>query len=174
MNPRAFGMGVMSSDDMDMSGASMEAAKCSSLQYSDVSALVKASPLLENSGNVLSIEPLTFRVRRLDPTGSWQEILVIENIAIDWTQTAKINAFLFHPSASGSSIDCMEFFSTFAHIPEAHDRKKKGYTRSWKLGLTEKLVQLGLSQVSHAVITLVQVGSDQQIKFGSARILLED
>lgn len=174
MNPRAFGMGVMSSDDMDMSGASMEAAKCSSLQYSDVSALVKASPLLENSGNVLSIEPLTFRVRRLDPTGSWQEILVIENIAIDWTQTAKINAFLFHPSASGSSIDCMEFFSTFAHIPEAHHRKKKGYTRSWKLGLTEKLVQLGLSQVSHAVITLVQVGSDQQIKFGSARILLED
>ncbi|XP_024361473.1 polyphenol oxidase, chloroplastic [Physcomitrium patens] len=173
MNPKAGGMSTASVDGMDMSGQSVEATQCSALANSDVPALIKSSPLLKKSGNILFTTPLTFRVRRLAPTGNRQEILEINNIEIDWTKKAKINAFLFYPGASGSSIDCMEFFGTFAHIPASNHKKKLGYSRSWRLGLTTKLAQLGKSGFSQVVVTLVQVGSNQHIKFGATKIKLE-
>lgn len=159
----------MSSMSVDpLAGSMPPSTKCGPPNLDPV-ALIKNTPMLpKKTTTILSTKPLTFRLRRVDPSGNSEEILVFKKLSIDWTKTAVINAYLFFPGADGSSIDCMEFFGTFSHIPEANHRKKKAYTRSWKLGLSAKLEQLGLTGVSHIVVTLVQVGSSQEIKFASA------
>lgn len=154
------------------SGESMEATKCAPPNQ-NISALIQNTPYLKTGAIVFSNIPLTFRVPRADPSGNSEEVLVFQNLSIDWTKTALIHAFLFFPGASGPSIDCLEYFGTFAHIPEANHMKKTGYTRSWVLGLNAKLVQLGVTTVSDVVVTLVQVESTQQITSGRVSIRVE-
>jgi polyphenol oxidase len=165
----------MSSMSVDaMSGAMAPSTRCAPANQ-DVNALIKSTPMLKkDTTTVFSTEPLTFRVRNVDPSGDSEEVLVFSNVAIDWTKPATINAYLFYPEADGTSLDCMEFFGTFAHVPSANHRKQQGYTRAWRLGLSAKLEQLGLTDVSHVVVTLVQVRSQQTIRFSGASVVIDN
>ncbi|XP_024358854.1 polyphenol oxidase A1, chloroplastic [Physcomitrium patens] len=127
--------------------------------------MIKNAKLLKKGWTVFSGEPLTFRARRIDPSGNSFEYLTINDLVLDWTKPAQIHAFLFLPSATEYSTGCHEFFGTFSHIPQADHHRPSDFSMQWTLGLTSKLQDIRKPYVSHVVVTLVQVESNQQIKF---------
>lgn len=154
-------------------GPTADPTTCSPTFGPDVSRIIRYAPPLRKNGTQFSTTPLTFRVRRLDTTGKGFEVLTFSDLVMDWTEPAQIHAFLFLPNATAASISCPEFFGTFSHIPEAARTRPKDFSMTWTLGLTTRLREIGKLHVRHVVVTLVQIGSEQLIRFQDAIIEID-
>jgi len=133
--------------------------------------MILSTPELQAS-DVLSSQPLTFRVPRPEQSSGGEEVLEISGIKLDPSLQAHWEAYLFFPSAGAStSVSCPEFVGTFNHIPHVGQAQLKT-ERGWRVALRMKLETLGKQNYSDIVVTLTQFGpSIQSLSFSRATVV---
>uniref|UniRef100_A0A0C9S6R6 TSA: Wollemia nobilis Ref_Wollemi_Transcript_14401_2252 transcribed RNA sequence n=1 Tax=Wollemia nobilis TaxID=56998 RepID=A0A0C9S6R6_9CONI len=152
---------------------------------------LKAKPAVEKfneSPNQLTElkGPVSVRVKR--PTqkrsskekNEAEEVLSVEGIELDVTQSAKFGIFLNLPDADAStSLDNPHFAGSFVHFGHGkHEMKTTKTTTnrklSYKVGITETLEDIGATEDESIIVTLVPQASKFQpkepIKFTSVKI----
>ncbi len=82
-----------------------------------------------------------------------------------------INAYLFFPTANeNTTISCPQFFGKLSNSGLVFGVDLPDPEKEWRLAITPKLGNLGLDNVSHVVVTLVQLGMPQPLQFKTAKI----
>ncbi len=136
--------------------------------------ILNTPPLNTNSITTFASPTITFRVRRPAKSinnKSWgEEVLVIGGLNIG-NDRFLINAYLFFPTANETTtISCPQFFGKLSNSGLVFGVDLPDAEKEWRLPITPKLGNLGLDNVSHVVVTLVQLGLPQKLQFKTAKI----
>jgi hypothetical protein len=100
-----------------------------------------------------------------------EEVLVIGILKLPTTVAAKLNAFLYFPTANPTTpITCIEYFGKPGGFFNEFSPNLTYSKMEWRLALGYKLQSLGMDQFSHVVVTLVQPGLLHIIQLKNAHI----
>jgi polyphenol oxidase len=148
---------------------------CYPASKSEINKLIHNTPPLDTSNiTTFANSTITFRVRRpaksINNNSKGEEVLVIGGLNISSTRFI-INAFLFFPTAvENTTISCPQFFGKLSNSGLIFGVDLPDPDKEWRLAITPKLRNLGLDNVSHVVVTLVQLGMPQYLQFKTAKI----
>jgi hypothetical protein len=148
---------------------------CYPASKSEINKLIHNTPPLHTSNiTTFANSTITFRVRRpaksINNNSKGEEVLVIGGLNISSTRFI-INAFLFFPTAvENTTISCPQFFGKLSNSGLIFGVDLPDPDKEWRLAITPKLRNLGLDNVSHVVVTLVQLGFPQPLQFKTAKI----
>lgn len=105
-----------------------------------------------------------------------EEILVIEGVTAPTTQAASFDVFLNLPDADQNTpVACAEYAGSYYHLPHPGPPGRE-VVRNVRLGVGATIKRLGISDLEHLVVTLVQRGAgpdDAPITISGVRIEYE-
>lgn len=146
---------------------------CFPASRTEIQTLIHNTPPISSAGAELLIGSTTFRVPRPRTSKKGFEILLIDNIMMDFSKEVHLQAHLFLPTADLSTpFSCPEFIGTFNNAPHvgqaAHTPK-----RLWRIAIGGKLKQIGRDYVSDIVVTIIRSGQLQTPLSFTAKVVYE-
>lgn len=124
-----------------------------------IAALIATTPLFKAPLNYTNFTPLTFKLHRPAPMPEsstfGEEILQIQGNKVNWTEASEWMAFLYMPEAQWhTSVACPEWLGVLGDIPHIGQSTGMADTMIWRVGLRQKLKDLGLPHATEIVVTL--------------------